>query len=1174
MFEENYGLESLSENYRRGNGVGLHGVTLNFFRKFDVRKVLWFAAMLRLTSSVYGQELLFQEGGFRREFVLITPSWMEKGAQLKSLPQVPILTELEQAWSTLPPDQQIAARLELREKGTVPHPFNKRFLTREIVLQAVPDFDLNTLANLVSEAEPISYAPGFYQCLVSSPFETLRVVPLLRKLPGIISAEPALARLGVMKSNDPLFPQQWHLSRPGTETDAGISSVWARFRGRGVVVAVVDNGIETTHPDLVANMVPGLGYDFNDYDSNGSANANSGDSHGTLVAGIVAATTDNGIGVAGIAHGSKLASLRLLSKPFTDREAADAMVYSNAVIDVVNNSWGAYDDGRTLDGPGVLMERALEAGVRNGRSGLGAIYVFAGGNGRAEGDNANYDGYVNSIYTIGVGAVNDLGEQASYSEPGACLVVSAPSGNRASGRPGMVTCDVTGAGGVNSSVSGGDLADKNYTRNFDGTSCTAPFVSGVIALLLEANPGLGWRDVQEILIRSARKIATRDLDWWTNSAGFHFNHRFGAGMVDASNAVSFATNWHNLRPAATIFSEIVGLNSAIPENGSELLIDLPFTNGTFRVEHAVLAASIEHASRGQLSIELISPSGTVSRMAEQHQDPGPNYANWKFMSVRHWGEDASGVWKVRIRDHVNGITGVARSFKLQLSGTAPEPASVPGWSVNLSWRERSGYGNGNGRLDPGEIIGEDLIFQNNLFVPISNAVAVLTVVDPQIQVLSNRFALPLLLPGQSRVFSNAFAWRVARASDCGHSFELLLTVSNAAAVQVYPIERLVGSGKAPALVTNTFVSGASPASVPDLSTGLSDIQVPGQAASDRIEKVKVSLRINHPVNAEIEIALRHPDGTEIVLSRPFSRSGSNFGAGSCGTSNLVYTVFDDDARVALSEGTAPFAGTFIPENTLRDFRGKTSVGEWTLRVSDLSALDQGSVLCWSLEVISRKVICQPFDQPPVVEPLLLTFAANQQTVFSTSFLNLNLNLEQLTVLEAPKHGTLSTNLDFSTILVYSPVLNFLGTDIIRLGTTDDFGQGFVFFIRVQVEPDSDGDQMPDSFEVSNGLNPNDSSDAFSDADQDFQNALNEFRSGTSPTNASSVLSVEKVVLHQDGWWIGFPSSRGKIYEVQKSLDAIRWETLGAPVTGTGEIVLQHDPEPSDRAAFYRVKLLP
>src|SRR5205085_9598725 len=142
------------------------------------------------------------------------------------------------------------------------------------------------------------------------------------------------------------------------------------------------------------------------------------------------------------------------------------------IIHIKNNSWGPPDcdvGGTVLEAPGPLMQAAIADGVANGRNGKGVIYTWACGNGRACGEDINYDGFANSINVFPVGAIGDRGEPVDYSEPGACLVLCVPS----SDNQGITTTDLTGSYGYNTSGTG-DLPDIDYTQNFGGTSAAAP----------------------------------------------------------------------------------------------------------------------------------------------------------------------------------------------------------------------------------------------------------------------------------------------------------------------------------------------------------------------------------------------------------------------------------------------------------------------------------------------------------------------------------------------------------------------------------------------------------------------------------------------------------------------------------------------------------------------------
>ena len=396
---------------------------------------------------------------------------------------------------------------------------------------------------------------------------------------------------------------------------------------------------------------------------------------------MIAAVGNNNLGLAGVAFDSKLVGLRLIGGTAGDAQEGGALSHSNQVIHIYNNSWGPNDDGLVKGGAGTLALAALQNGVNTGRGGKGNIYVWAAGNGGEALDNAGYDSYNGSIYTISVAALNDLGQWATYSERGACLVVTAPSGNDSVRSQGTTTTDLVGENGYNLAaktvgpVGPDELADRDYTQNYNGTSSAAPVVSGVVALMLQANPNLGWRDVQEILIRSATQTDPTNNEWRTNKAGFKFNPNFGAGRVNAGAAVTLATNWANLAPMTSTNSEQAGLNVAITDNdttGVNRSFDLSTSN--LRVEQAIVTVDITHAKRGDLVINLVSPAGTISPLAELHNDTNPNYEAMTFRSTFNWGEDSKGVWQVQVSDRRTGNIGTLTRVKLDLFGTTP---SVP-----------------------------------------------------------------------------------------------------------------------------------------------------------------------------------------------------------------------------------------------------------------------------------------------------------------------------------------------------------------------------------------------------------------------------------------------------------------------------------------------------------------
>ena len=492
--------------------------------------------------------------------------------------------------------------------------------------------------------------------------------------------------------NDPLFPEQWHLQNTGQTggtpgADANVLPAWQQATGEGVTIGIVDSGVQFEHPDLAANYVPKLSYDFIDDDSDPTP-ISPGDEelepHGTSVAGVAAATTNNHTGVSGVAPNASVAGLRLIPDidvdsipPGSDEISPDARVaaalsFKNQEIDIYNNSWG----DRPLVSLGTETLAALQDGVRNGRGGLGNIFVFAAGNFRTLQNNVNYNPLANSRYTIAVTAIDHRGEKSFYSDSGASLLVSGYSNNI---DPGITTTDLLGSDGYN--------PEGDYNDGFGGTSSAAPLVSGVIALMLEANPNLTYRDVQHILVETSTQNDPTDSGWAINGAGHEVNHKYGFGAVDAGAAVNAAQNWTTVEPEVVTTSDEIHVDTVIPDNNGEDLTSTIGITEDIDIEWAEVVFDAEHTQRGDLEITLTSPDGTESILAETHRDPNKNYDRYVFTSTRHWDESSLGDWTLSVADNTTGETGTWNSWQLNLYGTDLNDNSEESQQITLGYGE-------------------------------------------------------------------------------------------------------------------------------------------------------------------------------------------------------------------------------------------------------------------------------------------------------------------------------------------------------------------------------------------------------------------------------------------------------------------------------------------------------
>lgn len=494
--------------------------------------------------------------------------------------------------------------------------------------------------------------------------------------------------------SDALVTRQWHLY---PTVGANVLPVWADYTGSGVKVAIFDQGIERSHPELDDQLLSSLGRDAASLTAGGDPKR-AVDNHGTAVAGVIAAER-NGVDGVGVAYGAKLVSIYsplLLSELVSGNTIANAYTHAQG-FDILDDSWGFTPQGAsyTQGAPWALLDNfsapqfaaegaALKQLADAGRSGLGTIVVQSAGNGYGLGDDANLHNFQNSRYVITVAGTDYRGNVTPYNSPGASILVAAPGGG--GGDPSSViwTTDRAGALGY---------SDGNFT-SIRGSSFSAPIVSGVVALMLQANPSLGYRDVQQILAYSAHLTSVQDNSWRYNGAGnwngggLHFDaehHDLGFGLVDARAAVRLAESWSS--PAATSANDVevkstLAQTVAIPD-GSGPITQSQIVTQAIEVERVEVTIDIQHANIGDLALRLTSPKGTESWLLWRAEGSalsafGSNQANinFTFDTVLSMGESSVGRWDLSVFDLATGHVGNLRSWTLNLVGKADSADDV------------------------------------------------------------------------------------------------------------------------------------------------------------------------------------------------------------------------------------------------------------------------------------------------------------------------------------------------------------------------------------------------------------------------------------------------------------------------------------------------------------------
>ncbi|KAG2217513.1 hypothetical protein INT45_001800 [Circinella minor] len=482
--------------------------------------------------------------------------------------------------------------------------------------------------------------------------------------------------LGVL---DPGFDQQWHLiNQEQRGNDVNITGVWSQgITGQNVVVAILDDGLDMESEDLKENFFAEGSYDFNARTELPKPRLDD-DNHGTRCAGEIAAVKNDVCGV-GIAYGAKVAGIRILSDDITDAEEAEALNYKYQDNHIYSCSWGPPDLGEVAEAPQGIVLDAIINGINNGRNGSGTIFVFASGNGGANDDNCNFDGYTNSMYTITVGAIDRLGNHPYYAERCAAqLVVTYSSG------------------------SGGHIYTTDVGRNVcssrhGGTSAAAPLAAGIFALVLSVRPDLSWRDMQHLCVETAVPVSIEDSDWDTLPSGRMYNHKFGYGKLDAYAIVERAKTFENVRPQTYLqlstqpfdkqdIPDLTDLSGNVDKSGALTSIitvtqDMVDAAGLGCVEHVTATVNIEHGRRGDLETLLESPNDIVSQLGapRKFDSSSEGFVDWTFMTVKHWEEDPIGNWTLRVVDGKNPqFTGKFINWTLTLWGeTYPGFNSVP-----------------------------------------------------------------------------------------------------------------------------------------------------------------------------------------------------------------------------------------------------------------------------------------------------------------------------------------------------------------------------------------------------------------------------------------------------------------------------------------------------------------
>ncbi|CAD5113902.1 DgyrCDS3061 [Dimorphilus gyrociliatus] len=451
--------------------------------------------------------------------------------------------------------------------------------------------------------------------------------------------------------NDPIWPKQWHLYNDGQtdgppRMDINVEPVWhANIKGDGVIVSVIDDGVDYTHPDLKDAYNSTLSFDINGNDKDPFPNDTlDSNGHGTKCAGVIASKPNDRVCGVGIAHKAQFAAIRALDGPITDLTESEALAYNLPLVDIVTASWGPPDSGKSFEGPHHFTAKVMKEGAERGRNGSGVIFIWAAGNGNFRGDFCSFDGYVNSLYTIPIGSLTHTGEKSYYSESCTANFAATFTGGFS-----YLSSNILNINLPNRIVT--TSLHHKCTESFQGTSASAPVATGCAALIIQANPFLTWRDVQHIIALTARVSSIEDRDDWTiNGAGYHVSPNYGFGALDCSSAVGFAQLWENVGEQQKCVIDHSGDNVIIENEDNRIFtFDTNNCKNVSHLEHVVVQVNMTVQNRGGIKMTLISPAGTISVIMPHRQKDTANKTNvFGFLTVMTWGENPEGNWTLKV----------------------------------------------------------------------------------------------------------------------------------------------------------------------------------------------------------------------------------------------------------------------------------------------------------------------------------------------------------------------------------------------------------------------------------------------------------------------------------------------------------------------------------------------
>ena len=559
--------------------------------------------------------------------------------------------------------------------------------TENLFIKFVDEMDLEDCRAVIREAglaikKELTYATNAF--FVGAPEGTgTRVFDTAASLLNRRDVEYCHPELVRPKGRRVIAVEQWHLKTTtidGTavSASANVEAAHQVTQGEGVVIAVIDDGVDIDHPEfsgagkIVAPRDASLGTgDPRPKDPHPSFT----EDHGTACAGVACAA--GLVRASGVAPKAKLIPIRLSSALGSQQEAEAFEWAANNGADVISCSWGPTDgDWWNPNDPAhnqkvpipASTKLAVDYATTKGRGGKGCVVLFAAGNGNESVEN---DGYASYERIIAVAACNDRGKRSVYSDFGKAIWCSFPSSDRGHApfqhpaplTKGIFTTDRVGTSGYNPGTSGAGDSRGNYTNSFGGTSSACPGAAGVAALVLSLNPELKWQEVREILKQSCDKIDPQGGNYTAEG----WSRFYGYGRLNAEKAIALAKPGTQNR---VLISRT--FNEHIPDLQT-VTVSLDVNDAT-PVENLIVHLDLAHTYIGDLVITLMPPTGLSPAKVVLHDRTGGATQNLKrtydMLDTQALaplkGKGLKGTWTLDIEDAEARDEGTLKQFGLEL----------------------------------------------------------------------------------------------------------------------------------------------------------------------------------------------------------------------------------------------------------------------------------------------------------------------------------------------------------------------------------------------------------------------------------------------------------------------------------------------------------------------------